>query len=306
MKKKLLFLLIPLLIAGTVGCVKYNGKGKNRGKTSAPTSQESSIAPDSSNGGGNSSAGDNSSSQKPIPTPTSDELPVGTDVKVYLVFGEYGLYKDEAVNNKIESLFLEHAIELEAKVGDRLPTRDDVKSTVEGSKFVAWTAYNDDGKLTQYTKVPSVDKKILYASFSGGKGGNTGYDPIPPAPGPTEYAESSTGALPTSGFGFKFSDDSYMAASHTEDYDGFQQYLISQRAFKKDQVFTLYDFGANAGWVVSVDPYSFGGTSAHSENWKEYITNDGSKYTVVKDFNVESVYIKIKNEADQVYFQLAA
>lgn len=173
MKKKLLFLLIPLLIAGTVGCVKYNGKGKNRGKTSAPTSQESSIAPDSSNGGGNSSAGDNSSSQKPIPTPTSDELPVGTDVKVYLVFGEYGLYKDEAVNNKIESLFLEHAIELEAKVGDRLPTRDDVKSTVEGSKFVAWTAYNNDGKLTEYTKVPGYQNKILYASFAGGNGSDS-------------------------------------------------------------------------------------------------------------------------------------
>ena len=57
---------------------------------------------------------------------------------------------------------------------------------------------------------------------------------------------------------------------------------------------------------MTVDPYSFGGTSAHSENWKEYISNDGSKYTVLKDFNVESVYIKIKNEADQVYFQLAA
>ena len=298
MKKKILFLLIPMA-AILSSCVMYNGQGKPGAskKSSNPEPEISSIEKPST---------EPAASNHFIPTSTPD-VNEGTAVKIYLVFGEYGQYKGELVTNRVPAPFyLEHAMEIDARAGEDLPGADDVTSIVEGSTFVAWTAYNDDGKLTSYTKVPNIDQKILYASFSGGKGGNTGYDPIPPAPGPTEYAASSTGALPTSGFGFKFTDDSYMAAVHTEDYDGFQQYLISQRAFKKDQVFTLYDFGSNAGWVVTVDPYSFGGTSAHSENWKEYISNDGSKYTVLKDFNVESVYIKIKNEADQVYFQLAA
>ena len=40
MKKKLLFLLIPLLMAGLSGCVKYNGQGKPGGKSSTPASSE--------------------------------------------------------------------------------------------------------------------------------------------------------------------------------------------------------------------------------------------------------------------------
>jgi len=170
MKKKLLFLLIPLLVGSMTACVKYNGKGKNHGKTSSTPAETSSVIPDESSAQGDSS----SSSKKPQPQPQSDELPAGTAVKVYLVFGAYGLYDGQAVNNNIEELFLEHAIELkDAKVGDRLPTRDNVTSSVEGSKFVAWTAYNNDGKLTEYTKVPGYEKNILYASFSGGNDGGS-------------------------------------------------------------------------------------------------------------------------------------
>ena len=161
MKKKLFFLLVSFLVCGMVGCVKYNGRGKSKNKTSAPA-ETTSVAPEAS-------------SSKPIKTstPVSDELPTGTEVKVYLVFGPNGLYKNNPVNTNVEALFLEHTMELTAKVGDRLPTRDDVTSSVSGSTFVAWTSYNNDGKLTEYTKVPGYENKILYASFSSGNGGGS-------------------------------------------------------------------------------------------------------------------------------------
>ena len=158
MKKKLFFLLIPLVISGMTGCVKYNGRGKSRRSTSTPA-ETTSVAPSGS-----------SSKQGKTSEPVSDELPIGTEVKVYLVFGPNGLYKGNPVNTTIDALFLEHAMELTTKVGDHLPTRDDVTSSVSGSKFAAWTSYNNDGKLTEYTKVPGYDKKILYASFTGGGG----------------------------------------------------------------------------------------------------------------------------------------
>ena len=161
MKKKLFFLLVmPLILSGLAGCVKYNGRGKSR-KTSS-IAETSSVVPD------NSKASSSANNQGKSSQIASDELPVGTDVKVYLVFGEYGLYKNNPVNTSVESLYLEHTMELEAKVGDRLPTRDDVTSSVSGSVFVAWTSYNNDGKLTEYTKVPGYQNKILYASFSSG------------------------------------------------------------------------------------------------------------------------------------------
>ena len=179
MKKKLLF-LVPLMAIIMTGCVKYNGQGKNGPKSSTePASQESqnsenpasSEGPVSSESGSQQSSENPTSSQTPSSTPASGEnLPAGTAVKVYLVFGEYGKYKGNFVNTSVDSLFLEHTMEYSAKVGEDLPGKADVTSSVEGSKFVAWTAYNNDGKLTEYTKVPATYDKVLYAKFSDGSG----------------------------------------------------------------------------------------------------------------------------------------
>lgn len=314
MKKKVLLVLIPLTLTSISGCVKYNGQGKPGKKSSSDAEQSSEVTPSSGEVAPSSDV-EPSSSVAPQPSSDpvvpSDELPAGTEVKVYLVFGEYGLYKGNPVNTKIETMFLEHTVEFSAKVGDLLPN-DEVTSSVEGSHFVCWVAYNNDGKLTEYLKVPGYQNKILYASFTGGKGGGQGGgnhggggEVVPPTPG--EYTPSSTGALPTSGFGFKFSDDSYMAAVRTNDDNGFQQHLINHRSFAKDQVFQLYDFENNAGWTVDIDPWSFGGTSGDATNWKAYISHNYSThtYTVLQDFNVESIYIKLKYGEDQIYFQLA-
>ena len=182
MKKKL-FLLVPLMALLMTGCVKYNGQGKNGPKSSVPDSQQSDtsaqtdssgeVTSDSGSEASQTSQGseDSNSSQQVNPTPvTGEDLPVGTAVKVYLVFGEYGKYKGNLVNTSIDSLYLEHTMEYAANVGDDLPGVADVTSFVSGSHFVAWTAYNNDGQLTQYTKVPAVHDKILYAYFSGGSG----------------------------------------------------------------------------------------------------------------------------------------
>ena len=313
MKKKLLFVLIPLIMASLSGCVKYNGQGKPGKKSSQPEGASEVVPGESSevtptSGNENSSIAPGSSQNIPDPTPSGDELPKGTEVTVYLVFGEYGKYQGNLVESKIESLFLEHTIEFKAKVGDLLPN-DEVTSSVTGSHFVCWVSYNNDGKLTEYLKVPGYQNKILYASFTGGQGGGQGGnhggggEVVPPTPG--EYTAASEGALPTYGYGFKFSDGKYMAAVRTNDDNGFEQYLINHRKFVKDQVFQLYDFEHSAGWTVDIDPWSFGG-SAESTNWKAYIAHNSSNhtYTVLKDFNVESVYIKLKFGEDQIYFQL--
>ena len=316
MKKKYLFLLFPLLIVALTGCVKYNGKGKSGSNKSNSNNEDSSAIVNGDNDS-NVNSSDNTpiSSEPSISSITSssnsDELPKGNEVKIYLVFGPNGLYKGNVVGTNVEALFLEHAMEYSAQVGDKLPTAEDVTSSVSNSKFVAWISYNNDGKLTEYTLVPGYQNKILYASFSGGSGSDSSNnhagggitDPITEG----DYEASSSGALPTSGYGFKFSDDTYMAAVRTNDDNDFNQYLIKHKAFSTGQTFQLYDFATAAGWTVSIDPYSFGGDSDVSTNWKSYLIHDSTNhvYKVVQDFNVESIYIKLKYGEDQIYFQLA-
>ena len=120
----------------------------------------------------------------------------------------------------------------------------------------------------------------------------------------TDHAPSSQGALPASGYGLKFSDNSYMTATRVDDYDGFQQYCISDRSFIAGQEFQLYDFSNTAGWAVGINPYSFGGNQ-ENEIWRNYLSYDGTKYTVLQDFKVSSFYIKLKMNADEVYIALA-
>lgn len=329
MKKKLFVLLMPLLLFGLTGCVLYNGQGKpsKSSNSQKQESQESSISssdadgsqasiepssePSSAPEGSDASSSVDSGPSSDV-TPASDELPKGTEVTLYLVFGANGLYKNEAVNGTKPDKFLEHVVEYKGKVGDALPNDKEVTSTVEGSKFAYWTAYNNDGKLTNYFLIPGYDGKILYASFFGGEGGphtdDPSEEPIVPST-PTEYAPSSTGTLPTTGYGFLFGDGTFMEAVRAKDDNGFQQHLINNRAFKKDQIFQLCNFGeGNAVWTVDIDPYSFGGNSSTSTNWKEYLIHDTYEhvYKVVKDFDVVDIYIKLKHSQDQLFFKLAS
>ena len=163
--------------------------------------------------------------------------------------------------------------------------------------------YKNDGKLTEYTKVPAIANAVLYATFKGGKGGEHSQEGGSTIP--TEYTPSTASESTGTGFGFKLSDNTFMAGVHTGFNDmGFDEYKLTARAFKKDQTFKLWDFANNVGWTEQVDPYSFNGTSAQSTEWAKYLSVDASEYTVLQDFNAAEIYIKIKFEANQVYFKL--
>ena len=105
-------------------------------------------------------------------TPTDDE-----EVTTYLVIGKNGRYNGEA-GSDFASLYLEYTVAFKAKPGEALPTADEVTTTVTGSTFRYWQAYDGGGALTKYEKVPNVRGKILYAYFSGGSG------EVEPGPGP--------------------------------------------------------------------------------------------------------------------------
>ena len=305
MKKKLLFLLVPLLLAGLSGCVKYNGQPRsNNGVTPTPTSSNN---PSPSSSG---PSGDSSSVTPPNPAhgETSDDAKEGDKITIYLVFGQYGKYEGEFVNTNEESLFLEHVKKVqEAVVGSDLPGKDKVTSSAANSVFKAWVMYKNDGKLTEYTKVPAIKNAILYASFeqdgeNQGGGGSQGGGSAT-----SEYAPSSATETATSGFGFIFpgAHTTYMLAVDVGEDNGYHQYKLTKRSFTKNQEFKLYDFSTQGAWVVNVDQYSFGGSDTHPNEWQNYLSNDGSKYTVLKDFNVSEIYIKTKLGDDQVYFALA-
>ena len=120
----------------------------------------------------------------------------------------------------------------------------------------------------------------------------------------TNYAPAQAGSLPNSGYGFRFLDETFIQATYANNENGFNQYLIENRSFTAGQTFQLYDFENTAGWVVDIDVYSFGG-NPDDVKWSNYLSNDGTKYTVLQNFNVSAVYIKLKQGQDQLYFQLA-
>ena len=304
MKKKLLLLLIPLLACGLSSCVMYNGQPKSSSKSATPT--PSSSVPS-----------ENSSVTPPNPAPheTEEDSTEGEKITVYLVFGQYGKYEGELVTSKEESLFLEHVKKMEnMTVGSDLPGKDKVTSAVEGSIFQSWVMYKNDGKLTEYTKVPAIKNAILYASFatdkqsqgggSSGGGSQGGGGSVTPSEFTPSTAEEATGT----GFGFKFfgAHETYMAGQEVDPFDGFQQYKFSKRAFKKGQEFALYDFGSGGTWTVPIDKYSFGGSETQPTEWEKYLSrsSDEKYYTVLQDFNASEIYIKIKYQQDQVYIAL--
>ena len=285
-RNKILFALIPLLLLTATSCVKYNGKPKGGEKETPVTpvdpGKDDPVDP----------VDPVDPTPTPTPTPGGDEVPIGTDVVTYLVLGKYGTFKGNKGEN-IASLYLENTIKFEAKAGDALPTKEDVKSSVEGSEFTKWVAYEGKGEPTVYLTVPQAHNVILYAQFSGGTGGN--------------YEGGGSGGgevddLPTSGYGILFNDNkTYEVATKSGDADfqGRTQYVCPSHSFKAGDVFQIYDFEHKAGWVTNVDEYSLGGSEG-SPVWQTYFTKGESWYTVIADFNA-SVIIKLKYGDDMIY-----
>lgn len=103
------------------------------------------------------------------------------------------------------------------------------------------------------------------------------------------------------GFGLKFDDGTTVQGVKISepDYQGRVQYKISAQQFTAGQTFALYDFKNNVSWVIDIDSASFGG------NVSKYLSKGSSAYTVLEDFKAD-VYIKIKNNDDQIYFGLVS
>ena len=250
-KNRILAILMPLLLLSLSSCVLYNGKGKPGG-------------------------GGNDPDPTPTPTPDPDPDPDPTpptptgEVTTYLVLGENGLYKGER-GQDVPTKFLENTISFKADIGAALPGVEDVTSTIEGSVFQYWQAYDGTGAPIGYTHVPSVNEKILYAVFTGGEGG--------------KISEK-----PTDGYGLMF---------------GNGKYTINNVNFEKDDTFGLYDFATEAQWVVDLDPHSFGGDPSNIK-WTSYLSKGANAYTVLKSFTASYFCIKLAYEHDQVYIGIPA
>ena len=109
--------------------------------------------------------------------------------------------------------------------------------------------------------------------------------------------------LPTTGFGFLFTNGSFIAGEPAGEFDGKEQFLMSAVTFAEGDKFQVYDFGNKAGWVEAIDGWSFDGDSAQSEAWKEYLEMGESQYTVKQTFTAD-VYLKIGIDGNSIYFGL--
>ena len=283
MKKSVLFaILLPLSIVTLSGCVKYNGRNKdgspkNPTSTSTPTTTE--PAPTSTD----------TSSTEPIPP-----APTG-QINVYFVLGPNGSYTgvDPNPTAAAAKFLAANTVVQTIDRGATLPGKDVIKSSVSGSTFLHWV---DRATTDVVTTAPDAAEAVLVAVFEGGDGGNT------PTP---------SSGLPTSGYGFLFdtaagADPYYKVAQSVgkwTDGDGneYDQYKIDNFQLVKDQVFSLYDFGSQARWVIDLDGWSCGGTSATDTKWQEYLSKSSSTYTVLKTFNAKDIYIKLRYEHDILY-----
>ena len=274
MKKSLLLaILFPLAVVSLTGCVKYNGKNKD-GSPKNPTTTTTTTT------GTSDTSSTDTSTEPPVPP-----APTGS-INLYLVLGPNGLYEG-AAGTTYASKFLVNTKVITIERGSALPGKDKVTSTVTGSTFLHWV---DRGSASIVATAPDAEEAILVAVFEGGDGGNT--------PTPTDN-------LPTSGFGFLFNDNSKYAlavkctGNEEYDYDGREQYKISNMSFNKDEEFRLFNFEKREGWLIDLDPAALGG------DWATYLSKGTTYYKVLKSFNAKDIYLKLRFNDDQLYMGLA-
>ena len=268
MKKNIVKAILLFLALGTLsGCVLYNGRNKDG----------------SPKGSGSSQSGSSSSSEV---TPTPEP---GAKVNLYLVLGPNGLL-DGAPGANIAGKYLENAKQVSYDVGALLPTETRVTTNISGVKFSHWI----DRETTERVDKAPATESVLVAVFTGGDGGNT---PVKP------------GDLPSEGYGFMFEEPvegkpywklGTYVGEETIGTITFTQYKINDFQLVKDQRFQLYDFGADAGWTVKLDPYSCA-AQGDEELLDQYLTVNGSWYEVNKTFDAKDIYIKLAFNNDQLY-----
>lgn len=215
-----------------------------------------------------------------LPTVTRD----GSNHTTYLMLSPYGRLKvngEEIKGGDIPEKYYENCVAYKADPGETLPV---AFSALDDVVFRGWYQYNNNIYPEKKTVVPSEDGQTYYAIFDGPTGGG--------------------GGIVTEGYGFLFSDGTKVAGTslgkNEEDYD---QYLVSKYTFTAGKSFALYDFSSGSTWTVDLNPWSFGGKSESDTTWKTYLSRTADNYTVLQTFTAD-VYIKLKYQADNVYFEL--
>ena len=201
----------------------------------------------------------------------------------YLMLSKYGravINEQEVAGGNIESMFYENCIAYEAQVGSQLPT---AVSVLDDVVFRGWYVYTNNIYPVKVETVPATTTTV-YAIFDGPTGGS--------------------GGTVTEGYGLIFSDGKKASGTSLGvDDEGYDQYLVSNYTFTQGSSFSLYDFGSGNSWAVDLNPWSFGDTEGTGTIWKTYLSKGATSYTVLKNFTAD-VYIKLKYEADNVYFGL--
>lgn len=196
-------------------------------------------------------------------------------------YGKLSVEGDLIAGVDIESLFLENTVAYEADAGKPLP---DAVSTIEDVTFRGWFTYKNNIYPEKVTNVPMNSGEILYALFDGPTGGS--------------------GGITTEGYGLKFADGTKVNGTYMGlNSEGYEEYLVSNYSFEAGKSFSLYNFGEDIGWVVDLNPWSFGDTAGTGTLWKNYLSKGTNTYTVLQSFRAD-VYIKLKYQADNVYFGL--
>lgn len=217
----------------------------------------------------------------------------GSGVITYLMLSKYGravINDQEIAGVDVPEKFYENCVAYEAAVGTDLP---EAVSTLDDVVFRGWYYYKNNIYPEKITKVQAASGPV-YAIFDGPTGGSGG------------GGGGGGGGGTTIGYGLKFTDGTEYHATYNgqdEATGTFEEYSILNASFTTGKSFQLFDFGQNAGWVIDVDGWSFGGTSASDTKWMTYLAKGASTYTVLKDFTAD-IYIKLKFEQDNIYFGL--
>ncbi|MBO4682744.1 MAG: hypothetical protein J5618_02680 [Bacilli bacterium] len=91
----------------------------------------------------------------------------------------------------------------------------------------------------------------------------------------------------------------------SKDHQGRDQGVATAVVLTEGDVIQLYDTENNAGWITTIEGYSFGGENADSTNYTAYLTPGTNSWTVVQGCTVD-IYAKFAFNNDSIYFGLHA
>lgn len=310
MKKRLLLTLLPLafLVAACSGANRpaSSSQTPNPSTTSQPSGDTSSAAGDTS-----SATGDDSSEAEPEDERAYDALKEeGVEVGIGSVY--YTLESQPADPNMSASYNLKG---LSVTEGEKIIIYND------GTAVQAWAqADSDNGiypnynerpqstKYEEFTVTATSDEADMYVHISESTGDFMIW--LTPTNDGTEGGGGEGGGQTT--------DSKYAIYSVTnsakicdlvldgsKDLQGRDQGIALSVSLTEGDVIQLYDTENSAGWITTIEGYSFGGASADATDWQAYLTAGTDSWTVVQSCTVD-IYAKFAFNNDSIYFGLSA